>query len=208
MNGIVKSYQCTNLSQATKTAMLIDWMKEDSSCMLSWHFDDLREQATCDLTLELFELHPLHFHVKIQASDLNDPTFREVMNGDPSELKFWYDAINAELIALHEKACFEVVSKSQAEGQQIVNSTWAFKRKRRPDGSLLKYKARLCMCGNQMYEGLQEGKDTKSTPGYAPVIDWGTLCIMLNLSTQDCLYSTQVDFKNAFMQAPLERPIS
>jgi len=46
----------------------------------------------------------------------DDQTFYEVMNGDPSELMFWYDVIDAELIALYKKACFEVVSKSKAEG--------------------------------------------------------------------------------------------
>jgi len=52
MNDTMESYQQANLSQATKTDMLIDCMKEDLSCMLSHHFDDLCEQATCDLSLE------------------------------------------------------------------------------------------------------------------------------------------------------------
>jgi len=55
--------------------------------------------------------------MKLQASQLDDQTFHEVMTHDPSKLKFWYDAIDTELIALHKKACFEVVSKSEAEGQ-------------------------------------------------------------------------------------------
>jgi len=83
--------------------------------MMSHHFDDLCEQATFDLSLEL--IWPHDFHVKIQASQLDDQTFHKVMNGDPCKLKFWYDAINAELIALHKKACFEEVFKSEAEGQ-------------------------------------------------------------------------------------------
>jgi len=178
-NNFVKSdrtkiHSLSQMRQATRIAMQIDW-NETSRCMLSHHFVDLLDQATCDLSFELFELHPLHFHVKLQASNLDDPSFKEVMNGDPNELKYWYDAIDAELLALYEKLCFEVVSKKEAKGQQIVNSTWAFKCKPRPDGSLLKYKACLCMHGDQMYEGLNEGKDVKSTSGYAPVIDWGTI---------------------------------
>jgi len=122
---------------------------------------------------EILKLNPLYFHVKLQENDFDDPTFSQVMSGDPQELKFWYDAIDAKLLALHEKACFKVVPKSKAEGQKIVKSAWAFKQKRRLDGSpLLKYKAHLCMHGNQMYKGLNEGKDTTTTSGYAPVIDW------------------------------------
>jgi len=114
--------------------------------------------------------------------------------------------MDAKLEALHEKWCYNVVPKSEAKGQQIVDSTWVFKRKQRPDGSLLKHKACLCMQGDQMYKGLREGDDT-SNSGYALVIDWGTLWIILNLMVQENLYSTQVDFKNAFVQALLEQPM-
>jgi len=51
--------------------MQIDWTKT-SSCMLTQHFDDLLEQSTCNLSLELFKLHPLHFHVRLQLSNLDD----------------------------------------------------------------------------------------------------------------------------------------
>jgi len=111
------------------------------------------------------------------------------------------------LKALYDKECYQLVSKSEAEGRQIVDSTWVFKRKRRPDGTLLKYKARLCIRGDKMYEGLNEGETAKETSGYAPVIDWGTLRIILNLKMHFGLSSTQVDFKNAFVQAKLDRPM-
>jgi len=63
------------------------------------------------------------------------------------------------------------------------------------------------MCCDQLYEGLQEGEDAKSTPGYAPVIEWGTLHINMNIIAQGSLYSMQVDFTNAFIQVPLEWPM-
>jgi len=202
----ILAYQLSTMMQATRIAMLLNW-DEDPKCLLTQHFDALCEQETCNLSWEMHALNPLHFHVKLQESDLDDPTFSQVMSGDLQELKFWYDTIDAKLLALHEKACFKVVPKSEAEGQQIVKSTWAFKQKRRPDGYLLKYKACLCMHGNQMYEGLNEGEDTMTTSGYAPIIDWGTLHIILNVAAQDNLYLIQVDFKNAFVQAPLDRPM-
>jgi len=85
-----------------------------------------------------------------------------------------------------------------------VDLTWVFKCKRCPDRSLLKYKARLCIQGDQMYEGLNKGETVKETSGYAPVIDWGTLRFILNLKMQHDMLSTQVDFKNAFVQAALD----
>jgi len=85
-----------------------------------------------------------------------------------------------------------------------VDLTWVFKHKRQPDGSLLKYKARLCIQGDQMYEGLNEGETAKEMSGYAPVINWGTSRLSLNLKLQHDMLSTQVDFKNAFVQAALD----
>jgi len=149
----------------------------------------------------------MSFHVRMNANDLDKPTYREVSQSDALELCQWQDAINAELAALQEKHCFELVDQSDAKGRQIVNSTWVFKRKRQPDGSLLKYKACLCIRGDKMYEGLKEGEGAKETSGYAPVIDWGTLHIILSLTIQYGLHMTQVDFKNAFVQAPLKRPM-
>jgi len=58
-----------------------------------------------------------------------------------------------------------------------------------------------------VYEGLKEGETAKETSGYAPVIDWETLCLILNLKMQHNMLSTQVDFKNAFVQAALDRPM-
>jgi len=52
-----------------------------------------------------------------------------------------------------------------------------------------------------------EGEGAKETSGYAAVIDWGTLRILLSLSIQYNLHTTQVDFKNAFVQAPLDWPM-
>jgi len=58
-----------------------------------------------------------------------------------------------------------------------------------------------------MYEGLCEGECVKETSGYSPIINWGTLHILLSLTIQYGLHMTQVDFKNAFVQLPLERPM-
>jgi len=56
------------------------------------------------------------------------------------------------LKALHEKHCFELVDQAEAEGRQIVDSTWVFKHNQCPD-SLLKYKARLCIWPDYVFEG-------------------------------------------------------
>ena len=53
---------------------------------------------------------------------------------------------------------------SRPRGGNILQLTWVFKRKRYPDASLRKYKARLCVHGDQKIEGI----DVFDT--YAPVV--------------------------------------
>jgi hypothetical protein len=57
----------------------------------------------------------------------------------------------------------------------IVPSTWAFKCKRYPDGSVRKLKARFCVHGDKQVEGV-DYFDT-----YAPVVTWTIVGILLIL---------------------------
>jgi hypothetical protein len=48
-----------------------------------------------------------------------------------------------ELKSLRDLGSFKIVNRPR--GANILQSTWAFKKKRFPDGSLKKYKARFCV---------------------------------------------------------------
>ena len=122
------------------------------------------------------------------------------------ERVLWFEAMNKELNALWANGCFVIVDEEEAKGRQIVPLTWAFKVKTRPDGSFLKRKARLCLRGDKMIEGLEEGKSTNETSGYAPVVYWGTIQMLLTMSVNFDLKTTAVDFRNAFTQKKLDRP--
>ena len=82
-----------------------------------------------------------------------------------------------------------------------IRSVWSFKRKRRPDGSLLKHKARLCAHGGMQVYG-ENYWDT-----YAPVVQWASIRMMLTLSIIHGLYTTSIDFTLAFPQAEVETTI-
>jgi hypothetical protein len=81
---------------------------------------------------------------------------------------------------------------------KILQSIWSFRRKRAPDWSILKYKARNCPHGGQQIEG-EHFWET-----YAPVINWRTVRLVLTLSLLSNLQSHQVDYVNAFTQAPAD----
>ena len=50
-------------------------------------------------------------------------------------------------------------------GANILQSTWAFKKKKYPDGGLKIYKARFCVCGDQQTEGVA------AFEAHAPALD-------------------------------------
>ena len=104
-----------------------------------------------------------------------------------------------ELHALRKLESFKIVDR--LSGGNIIESTWAFKKKRYPDGGLKKLKARFCVRGDQQVDGV----DVFET--YAPVVAWITVRLLLILSMVLNLQTQQVDYTNAFCQAPLEQTV-
>jgi len=84
---------------------------------------------------------------------------------------------------------------------RLLSSIWSYRRKRRPNGELLKYKACLCVDGSQQ----RHGRDYWDT--YALVVSWPAIRLTLLLSTILALKSRQVDYTQAFLQADLEDPV-
>ena len=78
---------------------------------------------------------------------------------------------------------------------------WSFKRKRRPDGTLAKYKARLC-CHRRQHE---LGVNYWST--YAPVVSWSSIRILMTLARLNNMHTKSVDFVQAFPQAAVKTNI-
>jgi Reverse transcriptase (RNA-dependent DNA polymerase) len=76
-------------------------------------------------------------------------------------------------------------------------STWVLPAKRYPDGRLRKHKARFCLRGDRQVEGVD------FTDKYSPVVSWSTVRMLMTLGLSQGLYSRQVDFSNAFVQALL-----
>ena len=91
--------------------------------------------------------------------------------------------------------------RSLPKTAQLLNSIWSYRRKRKPTGELLKHKARICTDGSQQKFGIDYWQT------YAPVVNWSTVRLVLVLSAILDLKSCQVDFAQAFPQAPLSDPV-
>jgi hypothetical protein len=84
---------------------------------------------------------------------------------------------------------------------KLLSSIWSYRRKRLPNGVLLKYKARICVNGKEQ----EFGRDYWET--YAPVASWTTIRLLILLSSIMNLKTRQVDYTQAFPQAALNDPV-
>jgi hypothetical protein len=60
----------------------------------------------------------------------------------------------------------------------VLPSTWAFKIKQFPDGTVKKFKARFCACGDRQKEGINFFET------WAPVVQWSTIRIVMVLAAK------------------------
>jgi hypothetical protein len=94
---------------------------------------------------------------------------------------------------------FEFIPKINLSPQtRYIDIIWTYRRKRRPDGSLKKYKARLCVNGSRQIQGIDY------TESFSPVVQWSTICMVNILAVMHNLKGKQIDFTQAFPQAKLK----
>ena len=84
------------------------------------------------------------------------------------------------------------------EGINVLQSTWAFKLKRFPDGLIKKFKARFCARRDQQIKGI----DFFET--YASVVEWTTIHLVFFLEVLLELKSKQGEITDTFLHANLE----
>ena len=163
-------------------------------------FTRFYDPETCEL-LDGDAIHPFALASKMHNEDF--PTFREILRLSEEEKQKWMESMDEELKALYKFKTFEFVDRSEAtdQGEDIIKCTWAFRKKRKPSGEVYRYKSRLCVRGD-LQEGVFDSNET-----YAPVAEWSTIRMLFSLSVLDGWTSASIDFKNAFVQAELPKPI-
>ena len=136
-------------------------------------------------------LHPLAF----AAQTVNNGVyyFHQAMQQDDRD--DFIQAMIKELQDHHDNGHWELIERKKIGKASTIKAIWSFKRKRRPDGSILKHKARLCAHGRMQIHG-ENFWDT-----YAPVVQWISIRMMLTLSVIHQMYTTSIDFTLAFPQA-------
>jgi hypothetical protein len=106
--------------------------------------------------------------------------------------------MKTEICTLTEKMhAWDIVDRES--WMNVPPSTWAFRCKRNPDGTIKKLKARFCARGYQQLEVV----DYFET--YAPVVNWQTIRIMLILSILLDLQTVQLDYTADFLHADIDK---
>jgi len=142
------------------------------------------------------ELHAMAFAT--QVADTETFHYGDAMK-QPDKLLFM-KAMVKEVQDLLNSKVFELKRRSEiTSGQKPIKSIWSFKRKRAPDGTYLKHKARLCAHGGMQIPG-EHFWDT-----YSPVVQMSTVRLLLTLSLILGMKTRSVDFTLAFTQAPIDQ---
>jgi hypothetical protein len=146
-------------------------------------------------------VHPLFLKAHSAATKADNPSWREASTRGKYADEYW-DAMKLEIATLENIEAWTVVDRydSNSKPHHVIPSTWAFKRKRYPDGLTKKFKARFCTRSNKQLEGI----DYFET--YAPVVQWTTIRLMFILEILLNLKSKQgdVDVLCAFLHGELK----
>ena len=142
--------------------------------------------------------HELSFleHYSCAASTNPDVLHYGAMLKDQDKHLFEED-MKREIRDLFKTETVEIVLKSTISSCiTVLPAIWSFRRKRAPDWSVIKHKARVCPHGGKQIEGEHYWAT------YAPVVNWRTVRLVLILSLLGNLHSRQIDYVNAYTQAP------
>jgi hypothetical protein len=155
------------------------------------------EAIAPDADLDQFQTHPL---LAMTAS--NDPDtlrYHEAMKAEDKEefIKAMNDEVQGQI---NNHVYSPVLRSSVPKHIKVLPAVWAMRRKRKArTGEVYRYKGRLNIGGHKQ----REGYDYDQT--YSPVVTWPSIRLMLTLVLMHHWHTRQIDYVQAYPQAPIER---
>jgi hypothetical protein len=145
------------------------------------------------------EEHQSQLHAKLSTLESEDDPagYEEAMNR--SDKQKWLEAMKEEIQSLKKNHVWELVDCP--ENVNVVTNKWVLRIKRKPDGTVERYRARLVARGFSQKHGI----DYNET--YSPVVNTTTIRLLLAYATKERLKIAQFDVKTAFLYGNLEENI-
>jgi histone deacetylase 1/2 len=131
----------------------------------------------------------------LSAITNSEPQSLDAALNDPN----WRHAMDDEYLALIRNKTWHLVPPSA--GMNIIDCKWVYKVKRKPDGSIDRYKARLVEKGYKQRYGI-DYEDT-----FSPVVKAATVRLILSIAVSNNWSLRQLDVQNAFLHGFLEEEV-
>ena len=138
-----------------------------------------------------------HAKISILENEDDPKGYDEAMQR--SDKEHWKKAMIEELQSIEKNKVWELVERPT--NKNIVSNKWVLKIKRKPDGSVDRYKARLVARGFSQRSGI----DYHET--YAPVAGLVTIRLLLAYAVKSQLEVAQFDIKTAFLNGDLDEEV-
>ena len=121
-------------------------------------------------------------------------TFEEAV-----KIKHWRDAMLVEMKTLKKNGTWEI--SALPDGKHTVGCRLVFTIKRRPDGSIERYKDRLVAKGYTQTQGIGYSET------FSPVAKMNTVRVLLSIAANRDWPLHQYDVTNTFLHGELKDPI-
>ncbi|MCH86991.1 hypothetical protein A2U01_0007855 [Trifolium medium] len=111
----------------------------------------------------------------------------------------WREAMQSEIRALENNETWRIVPLPP--NKKALGSKWVYKIKRKSDGTIERFKARLVILGNHQVEGIDY------TETFAPVAKMVTVRVVLAVAAARNWELHQMDVHNAFLHGDLQEEV-
>ena len=157
--------------------------------------NDIGEEPRCSKRARVENYFGLDFLTYMLEGEPR--TYKEAVNS--IEGLMWKEVINSEIESILHNLTWELVDLPP--GCKPLSSKWVFKRKRKVDGSIDKYKARLVIKGYRQTEGLNYFET------YSLITRINSIRMVLTIDVLRNLEVHQMDVKTTFLNGDLEEEI-
>jgi len=154
---------------------------------------DFSSDIGCIQEIPNLDVHP-SCRSATETNDLREPrNVKEALIG-PNK-RDWLKAMGDEFRELHDQNVWELVPRPA--NVNVIGCKWVLKTKRKPDGTLDKFKARLVAMGCSQKFGV----DYEET--FSPVVRRETIRLMMAVTCEMGWSTRHVDVTSAYLNSPL-----